>query len=441
MIKNSLVFLSFIFAASPVLAQDCPIGSSALQGPTVYDNMMYDPDTKWIVPSSDVNLRGYDVDNFFLIALINREIERRGGRLAVVFPPKRGLFIPDEVYTKARDILEGSPKQDLLEEYNSIIKQLEDTGAIVPQTYSAFSNLQQPYFQADHHWKPEAAAAAALAVWDALADVGILRIPLDDGGYVFGPQSREYKAGSYARVFNDECRTKIFDESYVYSSTYKTAARNLDQADSLFGDASDENFDVTLLGTSFSAESSNFQFYGALSYFLQAPVENIAVAGGAIDASFEILQTQSELLDANLVVWEIAPNHFPIVSHKLRSATATVLGGCNTSSSIQTISTQSDGWSDWLSVDKQSALVELDTQEYFSGQILVEAGFGEAVESVIIEKSERTPKEDRTSVWKTFVGKFDADGDITLPDSIRLKIVDATQDYEISVAHCQMENI
>lgn len=437
MIKQSALIFSLLCSSSSVFAQDCSVGLTTTSVDVVLDDMVYDKSSGWIIPRIDVNTKSEPAtESFWLLGLINDAIVQRGGKLVIVHPPKRGMFIPDDVYNMAREVLTGTTKQDQLDAYNIRIEQLKQTGAIVPNLYSRFEDMENPYFQIDHHWRPATASLVAFDVWNALLDEGVLRFPSGEGGYEFGPQASASRSGTYAKAINAECPDLLPELVYTYTPTLKKTAENLDQAESLFGDAPVDDFKVTLLGTSFSAEISNFQFYGALSYFFQAPVENLSVAGGGIPASFEILQTLPEALDADLVVWEIAPNHFPKASEKFRDAAAEVLGGCSNDIEPHMMSVPQGQWSDWVATETQSTLVEFDTHEYFAGKLLVEASFGDRIESFNVEKVQQTPKEFRTSVWKTFMGSFGVDGEIIRPDKIRVQVVGSTQDHQVGVVHC-----
>lgn len=234
------------------------------------------------------------------IQQVRDELKTDGAQLVVALIPAKARVYADKTAVPV-------PAQtDAL--YQSTRFNLEKAGIRTPDLLSAFEKARSRtdvFLKTDTHWTPAGAALAATTIADAVKDLGV---ELPAATYAAQTQPITSRAGDLTRYVPGAPLT-----DQVQAVTY---TRTDEGGGGLFGD---EGIAVTLVGTSYSAETKDnvWHFDGALANALGTEVLNMAREGkGPIVPMREYLVSQERKDNpAQVVVWEI-PERFLRVEYK-----------------------------------------------------------------------------------------------------------------------------
>lgn len=174
-----------------------------------------------------------------------------------------------------------------------------------------FAALPEPAFmRTDTHWSPAAAKAMAAAIQQyVLAQYPDLQLASKSYRTTESDDAHDYSGDllKFIPVFHDNNPLPTPQGETV--KTYQTEAAGGDADAGLFGD---EAIDVTLVGTSYSAQK-DWHFEGFLKEALQADVLNLADEGrGPFAPMREFLKRlDAGETTAKLVIWEFPERYLP----------------------------------------------------------------------------------------------------------------------------------
>lgn len=255
---------------------------------------LYQSNTHWLFKDKEL-ITEMDFNDEALYALIDitKTLKSQGIDFIIAPIPTRALVYPNEVPDEAGYDFEAAKST-----YLNYIDTLTSHNINVIN-FEKMLNQTTPdlYYKRDSHWTTYGAKLAASIIGE--------NIKKRDDYSTFSKSKFEtvYNGvysleGSMHSTFHDICHTSYPLEYMKRYSTHKSY-----NEDSLFD--SEENHEIILLGTSFSA-LSNLNFSGHLSQALDVEVINHAVSGGNINGSFTQYFSDSAYLDnpPKIIIWE-----------------------------------------------------------------------------------------------------------------------------------------
>lgn len=238
------------------------------------------------------------------IGQVRDELKKDGAQLVVALIPSKARVYADQTIAKVP--AQTAPL------YQSFRAELQKAGIPAPDLLTAFKEVKSKddqfkdlFFRTDTHWTPAGAQVAAQAIAPVVTELGL---DLPGAEYAAQTQMEVSRAGDLTRYVPGDDQA-----DQVSPITYE---RTDEGGGGLFGD---ESIAVTLVGTSYSAETKDnvWHFDGALAATLGTEILNMAREGkGPIVPMREYL-TSPERKDnpAQVVVWEI-PERFLRVEYK-----------------------------------------------------------------------------------------------------------------------------
>ncbi len=232
---------------------------------------------------------------------LNALLAAKGQTLVVVFQPPRGLA--EYMHTDAADIPKDWTPDKAKAGYEAFLKQLRDQGI---RTADLTGGPDGYFFKGDFHWAPIGAAYSADKVAKVMED-----LPAFDGieHHHFETQVAGMGAaerGVFEDFLQDTCKENIELQT---KPVWRTVQTDSGSAASLVDDAPVPN--ITMLGTSNSAEDDRFNFVGSLKHDLSADIYNAAITAGGFGAS-PSRYFASDLYHSNppkIIAWEFLPQH------------------------------------------------------------------------------------------------------------------------------------
>ncbi|GAA0505365.1 alginate O-acetyltransferase AlgX-related protein [Deinococcus depolymerans] len=225
---------------------------------------------------------------------VRDELKKDGAQLVVALIPAKARVYADQTNAKVPAQTEAL--------YQSFHTELEKAGIPAPDLLTAFENGKSRsdlFFKTDTHWTPTGAQVAAQAIAPVVTELGF---DLPAAEYTAQTQPEVPRAGDLTRYVPGADRSDL-----VSPITYE---RNDEGGGGLFGD---EGIAVTLVGTSYSAETKDnvWHFDGALAAALGTEVLNMAREGkGPIVPMREyLISPERKDYPAQIVIWEI-PERF-----------------------------------------------------------------------------------------------------------------------------------
>lgn len=172
-----------------------------------------------------------------------------------------------------------------------------------------FAKLKQPAFmRTDTHWSTHGAQAMAQAVKNYVTK-HYSDLKLTRKTFTTTPTSAVSYRGDLAEFVPTGWATDVVGPRGEHFIPYLTQATDIAEGAGLFGD---EQIDVTLIGTSYSAQK-NWHFEGFLKQALQADVLNLADEGQGpfvpMDSFLERLKKGE--VKTKLVIWEFPERYLP----------------------------------------------------------------------------------------------------------------------------------
>ncbi len=450
--RNVLLTLTTFCVAGliqPALAVDCSLvteDSEISNLPVDLLPLSVGSKSGWVLPLDQLKpLRG-DEESQKIVGLINQTLSSAGKSFAFVMPPPRVLEIPTEVIVEAEQYLNFSPDTltSMRENYDSLVNGFSSYGVVTPNLAEWFASTPNTFFKADHHWTVDGSYLAAEATWDELWSAGVRRFP-NSNNILFAPTGTETSVneGSYGKLLRDFCDQNIPMEEYIYPTVDVISSPDEDTTaeDLLFGDVELDQFGVLLLGTSYSAPSSNLQFEQALSMWLQADVVNIAIGGGQLTSSSEVLISDSSLLEkADLVIWEAPPSNFQTDAHEFRQVAASLISYCHNPAEVDLgLILPTGEKSDWIGLPDKTTVVQLHIPDISAGIVRIHTEYEDATSNYFdILKMGRVQASENSPYWRTFIGNLTEDGTITTPARIKVEIMNSSEDHTVGVYGCKL---
>ncbi|THF68051.1 hypothetical protein E7T06_18200 [Deinococcus sp. Arct2-2] len=224
---------------------------------------------------------------------VHAELAKDGTRLVVALIPAKTRVYPEQLRVQV-------PAQQT-EGYGTFRQALMRAGILVPDVWGALKAAKQErpvFLHTDTHWTPEGANAAAQAIALAVQEVASDLPPAE---YTVQIKPATERSGDLLRYVPGPAPDRVRELEYT---------RTDQGGGGLLGD---ETLAVTLVGTSYSADSKDnvWHFDDAVSQALKTEVLNVAQEGkGPIVPMREYLKSE-ERKDSppQVVVWEI-PERF-----------------------------------------------------------------------------------------------------------------------------------
>jgi alginate O-acetyltransferase complex protein AlgJ len=235
------------------------------------------------------------------ISKVRDELSKDGAKLVIVLIPAKTRLYPEVLSAQV-------PRQNA-KTYDSFRTVLSTTGIAAPDLLASFQAEKQKaardlFLHTDTHWTPEGARIAAQTV--ALS-VQELAPDLPPAEYTVQIKPATERQGDLLRYVPGPAPDRVRELEYT---------RTDEGGGGLLGD---ETLAVTLVGTSYSAETKDnvWHFAGALSQVLNTEVLNVAQEGkGPIVPMREYLKSDNRKTNPpQVVVWEI-PERFLRVNYQ-----------------------------------------------------------------------------------------------------------------------------
>jgi hypothetical protein len=254
-----------------------------------------DSDQGWIISGDQlITDFSFGEEPRFLMTKIAEAFDARGIKLVLAVPPPRPLFMSA--------VIEGYDKNKATDSFLTYLKNITDTGVIAPDLLTPMqaSLGNDAYFQRDTHWTPKGAAFAALTLAHKIGEADEFEKSFSGLDFIEVYSEK----GSLTTVVDKVCETTLKPEEVMASSFSKRG-----YASDLLSDTPSEVQKLALAGTSFSNRYNRdvYRFSDALSFALDAPVENYSISGGGIISALEtLILSDTFQSDAyQTVIWEV----------------------------------------------------------------------------------------------------------------------------------------
>lgn len=257
-----------------------------------------DADQGWIIGNDQLKT-DFSLSNEarFLLGRIVGKFKQYGVELAVVIPPPRPLFI-----NTGETRLGSYDAQAAADSYNDYIQSLADIGFVSPNLLMPAKTMPKGkfYFLRDTHWTPEGSAISAIVLANTMGVV-------PDAERMFATLffNEDYdETGSLSTVVNKICKQSLPPETVKAASFTQSGG-----ALALLSDAPETAAKIALAGTSFSNRYGRdvYRFSDALSFALDAMVENYSISDGGMTSAIETLILSDAFKSGayQTVVWEV----------------------------------------------------------------------------------------------------------------------------------------
>jgi hypothetical protein len=268
---------------------------------------------------------------------LNRMLAQKGQTLVIFFGPPRALM--ETQHIAPADIPEGYVPSQAHRNYDEFLQHLKDLRIKTAGIESAPKGFDY-FYKGDLHWTPSGADYAA---WQ-LAEI-IKQLPVYNG-----LKKHEFEItttglgiparGRYESALQRICKINIeATASHLWATNMKVPAGETDKA--LLDDT--DFPDIVVVGTSYSAEDTLFNFTGALKRHLHADVYNAALTGGGFGAS-ALRYYASDVYHAHppkIIVWEFLSQHDfnnPEAQAAFRQMLPAIEGACAQKEALATYS-------------------------------------------------------------------------------------------------------
>ncbi|MFT5798029.1 MAG: alginate biosynthesis protein AlgX [Candidatus Azotimanducaceae bacterium] len=327
---------------------------------------------------------------------IAMEFERHGAKLVVLAAPPRPLFAPADMLGQM-NLLGDFDLTQLQDGFSAYITALNTVGIVAPDL-SKLAQIQTTnsyYFARDTHWTPMGAAISVAHLKESIDQT-----PVYETISTINASKTYEEKGSLSGVVETTCGTRPGIET-VPSPQFAQQG----SAESLFADTADKDA-IALVGTSFSDryQRDAYQVADALSFVMDATVENYSVTGGGLVGAMEAFIRSGALKNGRFktVVWE-APYSTPLTRV---AGLRQILGALLTYNATP----QSDGLKTavgdkWTTLEHSFstaglAALEIETANTTSGQLVVELFDTQGISTrVKIEKTDRIAAQLRNNRW------------------------------------------
>jgi alginate biosynthesis protein AlgX len=398
---TSMTLATAVACTSGVFAKPyCAELSEKTQLPKKYQKrgpFYSDAASGWIIGHDQLKLNFEVTDEVTALwRSINAEFEKHGAKLVVLAAPPRPLFVPADALNQMK-LPDDFSLTDLQDGFSAYITSLNSAGIVSPDLSKlALGQIASSYYFArDTHWSPMGAAFSV-----AHLKAAIDQTPVKDTiSTITASQTYEEK-GSLAGVVKATCGTRPKIET-APSPQYAQKG----SAVSLFADTESEDA-IALVGTSFSDryQRDAYQVADALSFVMDATVENYSVTGGGLAGAMETFIRNGAMKDGRFktVVWE-APYSTPLTRV---AGLRQILGALLTYDATP----QSDGLKTavgdkWTTLEHSFstaglAALEIETAKTTSGQLVIELFDTKGASTRMkLEKTDRVAAQLRNNRW------------------------------------------
>lgn len=234
-----------------------------------------------------------------LLARLNRALEARGTLLIYLPVPTKGLAMPHMLPREAE--LYGFDAAIASRVFDDVVDRMNSAGVLAVNPLQHMQKLpsdEAPFFQADFHWTPSGAHAAAAAVGETLA-----RHPVVENQEKTQFQTHEIGMktafSGQRRIMQKYCAKALpLPRAMGFETLKDQPVETLD----LFGE---QHVQAVLVGTSFS-DSDISNFAGFLSQELGLEVQNHALTGGNQFGAITDYLISDEFNESppKLLIWE-----------------------------------------------------------------------------------------------------------------------------------------
>ena len=238
---------------------------------------------------------------------LNKQLVARGQTLIIFFAPPRAML--EGKHIDYKDMPAGYTTEKAKKNYRNFLRQINDAGVITIGISEIPSGLD--YFQeGDLHWSLAGVDYTARR----LASV-IRKIPSYNTIAKHDFQSkitglRPPVRGGFEDALQKICKINIQAHSFPqWATTRKTSNTKTKTVDDLLGDT---NFpEITVLGTSYTAQDNNFNFVGSLKHHLKTDIYNAAFTGGGFGgASYRYYASDEyHAHPPKIILWEFLAQH------------------------------------------------------------------------------------------------------------------------------------
>ncbi|WP_108814097.1 alginate O-acetyltransferase AlgX-related protein [Loktanella sp. Alg231-35] len=359
-----------------------------------------DTESGWIFTSDQMS-ETYELkaEAVHLMSQIVSEFEHRGVTLALMIAPPRPLVAGGDVLSQTLTENDAFDAANAAASFNTMIGQLRETGAVVPNLLSAATQVDTGvpfYFRRDTHWTPAGAAASALALAKELGfEEGVFDISAILSSDIYEEKgSLNAISKAVCNVDNPPEPTPILDFSAV------TATQGLGLLDEISGAS------IALVGTSFSDRNQRdqYQVADALAASTGAEIFNYSVSGGGMIGPMEAFVSSDDLATAGhqTVIWEFPYTQSPNSTSQLRQLLGALRADTAGVSPIASVGMTS---SDTVNVDLSSSPIDANLLSIETGtsellKLDVEITFENGTtKTVKLRRKNRIPLERRSSDW------------------------------------------
>ena len=259
---------------------------------------------QWLFISDELKINRHREDNARAkaeaVIALRDQLKQRGIELLV-------SVVPDKSRIAASQLCDLPRPASLEPRIRDWTGALQTAGVAVLDLTLALQPLgAEAFLRLDTHWSEAGARAAAIAVSQKIAAMGIEATPKRT--FAVSPQPAAPRPGDLVRLAGlDWLPTRLQPlQEQVAASTIAEETPNADSAgdslDDLFGDDNLPN--LALIGTSFSRNSN---FGGFLQQALSAPIGNFAKDGGEFSGAAKAYFTSPAFAQTppKLLIWEI----------------------------------------------------------------------------------------------------------------------------------------
>lgn len=302
MSKMTGIVLLFIFSqlfANNARALQLVDNVDCLQNQISPERVVYGKEGHMFIVSQDFREEFPVEQTLPLFLAVSQSLNKQGIKLVVVPIAHKGIV--DVKYLNRSDLIQREYNWlNARTAYRHLISGLKDSGVISVDTLSVATAFKNPFYNlTDWHWKSEGARLIAEKTAKTIKELPVY-IGLPKKLYnTVQLSSIELDGGSayYSSQIEKRCNTKVTTHENI--NIFKTQA--VEESNNLLGD---EQPDVILVGTSFSAAPWNFE--GFLKQSLGTDVLNVATIGGGVNSSIQsyLLSDTFKLHKPKIIIWE-----------------------------------------------------------------------------------------------------------------------------------------
>lgn len=319
--------IAALFAASLAFAQDLAVCDAARRPAGRSESIYVGGRDGWLFRGiADLTVPQPGEVVLGQLTRLDQALRAQGTSFALAVIPPRGLLAADKV-DRADPGAAGFDAARLRADWNALIASLAGTGILVPDIAAAAERAgvrHTFHFRRDHHWTPEGARVAAVAVAEAARAAGL---DLGDVRYVRENAGTRRVNGTLGQRVAARCalQNPPGEEYPLYRSVAPLTAA------SLLGEAPIPRVVVAGDSNANKANADYFNFGGSLAEALHADVLNVGIDGGGGNTGLLAWLDSEERRAAapRLLVWEVS-NVNPLWSGHLRQAIPAVKGICAT---------------------------------------------------------------------------------------------------------------